>query len=148
MKACSNIYDRIDIVRPHILITQSAIYQSLIMLLSSTIFYNSVIPNYTLLFIIHKYYIALSYDWLYRSSCSTPEQIVESEILIIIISIQSFSAHILGESHLHQLSHFIIDCLLLCEIFCPLLGCVLIQLFVSLVLSGHLSILWIICKDF
>jgi hypothetical protein len=75
---------------------------------------------------------------------SASKQEVEGKVLVVVISLQGFSAHLLWEAHLHEGVDFVLDSLLLCEVLSPLLGRVFKQLLVVLQHVRNLSILGII----
>lgn len=85
-----------------------------------------------------------SLSWHVVTSSSASEQEIKCELLVAVIALQCLDAHVLRESHFHQLFHFSLYVLLLSIILHPLLCCELVQLPISFILSCDFSVLWII----
>ncbi len=78
------------------------------------------------------------------ASSSTSKQEIKCELLVSVVALEGLNAHVLGESHFHQLFHFSLYVFLLSIILHPLLCSELVQLPISFILTCHFSILWII----
>ena len=85
-----------------------------------------------------------SLSWHVATSSSASEQEIKCELLVAVIALQCLDAHVLRESHFHQLFHFSLYVLLLSIILHPLLCCELVQLPISFILSSDFGVLWII----
>ena len=78
------------------------------------------------------------------TASSASEQEIKCELLVTVIALQCLDAHVLRESHFHQLFHFSLYVFLLSIILHPLLCCELVQLPISFILSCDFSVLWIV----
>lgn len=79
-----------------------------------------------------------------HSLCSASQQEIECQILIKVITFQSFLAHLFREPHLHEFLDFILDCDFLGKILSPALRRIFKEFFITFILLGHLCILGIV----
>ena len=78
------------------------------------------------------------------TASSASEQEIKCELLVTVIALQCLDAHVLRESHFHQLFLFSLYVFLLSIILHPLFCRELVQLPICFILACNFCVLWII----